>query len=521
MNLTKRWPFLEKAGFDYVDLALAKQLQAPNEAVAALVCYLSLAAREGHLCVRIQEELSPSIAQLLDADLPQLEALIKEGSQSPPQGVVQSGDRFYFQRYWAQETAALTHFRQLKKSVPKIKIDLDPNRLKSHKLLPEQAQAILQAASQSFTIICGGPGTGKTYTAAILLELFLEAIEGPCEVALAAPTGKAAANLQKNMRPGLPAAKTLHSLLGIKRKSKSSAKLSADIILVDECSMIDASLMGQLLAAIKPGARLIFLGDKHQLPPVEAGSLFSDMIAACPDCVVSLKTCMRSELEEIVTFSHKINQGDAASVLQMLQSGHAISRSTSDPLSLDRFPLTEDPIAAMQAFNQFRLLSPLRKGPLGVDQVNRRIFTQLMAKKPRNQPAILPIMLASNESRLELFNGETGILVQHGDLVQEGDYALFPSKQGIRRVPALLLPKYEYAYCLSVHKSQGSEFDTVLLLLPEGSQHFGREVLYTAATRARKSLHIHGSDDVLAATLKTTGSRLSGFSKRFLEESWI
>ncbi len=191
-------------------------------------------------------------------------------------------------------------------------------------------------------------------------------------------------------------------------------------------------------------------------------------------------------------------------------------------LTIDHFNIVEhvdypwkydeqNPKELLEAFQRFRILTPLRKGPYGVETLNRTLVRHYLSKT--DQWFVAPIMLVNNDYRLELWNGEVGILVRRkSEHIQEGDFAIFP-KRG--KVPALLLPKYEYAYCLSVHKSQGSEFDHVLLLMPEGSEVFGRELLYTAATRARKKLEVWGSDEVLEKTINTQSHRLSGISHRF------
>jgi exodeoxyribonuclease V alpha subunit len=170
-----------------------------------------------------------------------------------------------------------------------------------------------------------------------------------------------------------------------------------------------------------------------------------------------------------------------------------------------------EPREMMDAFNRFRILSPLRKGPHGVEAIN-----ELFLKKPSHAA---PIILTKNDRGLELFNGETGVLIRK-DLskphFQEGDYAIFPGDRpdAIKRVPAVLLPPFEYAYCLSVHKSQGSEFDHVLLMLLEGSENFGNQVLYTGVTRAKRKLEIWCSLATLKKTLSHKSQRLSGISER-------
>jgi exodeoxyribonuclease V alpha subunit len=256
------------------------------------------------------------------------------------------------------------------------------------------------------------------------------------------------------------------------------------------------------------------------------------------------------ELKAIIDFAATINRGDSDSVIETLtgsnsNSGisrlslkgeHSHPKAAQQDLIAHISPHFHKPLLnkenhrqLLEAFQHFRLLSPLRKGPFGIDELNRLIYAHFI-KKMRHQPWFCaPIMLTSNDHRLELFNGEVGVLVRHGDgndsgsqHLKEEDFALFLDSSGeqgnaIRKLPALILPKYEYAYCLSVHKSQGSEFDHVLLMLPEGAERFGREVLYTAATRARKRLEVWGSDHVLREATLRQASRLSGVVSRLVD----
>jgi exodeoxyribonuclease V alpha subunit len=166
----------------------------------------------------------------------------------------------------------------------------------------------------------------------------------------------------------------------------------------------------------------------------------------------------------------------------------------------------------------FRLLSPLRHGPFGFDTLNQLIWNAV-SKCLHSDWIAIPIIIISNDHKEELFNGDTGILIRKLPLqpVSSDDYALFQGRNGqrsIRKLPAALLPRYEYAYCLSVHKSQGSEFDHVSLVLPQGASHMGREVLYTAVTRARKQIDIHTTDEILLETIENQALRQSGISTR-------
>lgn len=602
------WPqiqrMLAQKRLSYVDYALAESLLKDypgiGEEVVAFICHLSTSAREGHLCLRIDKEgIFPDPSQswreegeAIDGTSPSAEEwqtlrdlIIRGAAQLPSALLSQVSDTFvpstpiccfrnlfYFQRYWFYETVFLKHFQAIIQRTPTLTLNLD-NACKQvsgleqdKQLLPEQAAAILSACRNGLTVICGGPGTGKTYTAGHLIKVYWESLSllqrQQCVIALAAPTGKAAANLQKSLSQAVASlegfvplqAKTLHALLGIRSniplRDTATKVLPADLIVVDESSMIDLNLMVCLLGSIKPGARLILLGDKHQLPPISAGSLFSDIIAYLSNTeneAIQLKTCLRAELQMIVDFADAINRGNSEEAIHYLQKGDEASgisrlqfgeeessvRTVQESIInyvVSLFPTVkpnnDDPQSILEAFNRFRILSPLRQGPFGVDELNRLILKQQMRKMREDPLFAAPIMVVSNDYRLELFNGEVGVLVRqrvHNDkdepVLQEGDYVLFPNKSDsngpVRKLSALLLPKYEYAYCLSVYKSQGSEFERVLLLMPDGSERFGREALYTAATRARKKLQVWGSDAVLRSTIDRHSCRLSGVANRF------
>lgn len=317
-------------------------------------------------------------------------------------------------------------------------------------LEPEQQEAIRFAAEHAVTLICGGPGTGKSYTAARLVA----ALGGPGEVAVAAPTGKAAANLGRAL--GRPA-QTLHALL-------QKPRLPHDLVVVDEGSMIDAGMMARLLQAVKTGARLVLLGDDDQLPPVEAGNLFADLVALSPVC--RLTRCLRTDLTEIVDKAEAVKQGKI----------------------IETLPL---PSIAELAQLEGTILTPLRRGPYGADALNRQLHAR------RKGP--VPIVVKKNDLKRGLSNGDVGIL--------EGGVARFTEDLS---VPAALLPPYDYAYVLSVHKSQGSEYDRVHVLLPQGSERFGREMLYTAITRARHDVKVYGDPDIAQAVVSKRVLRLSG-----------
>lgn len=532
---------------------LLKTCPQSSEEEACFLCHLSLAAKKGHLCIEANDlNLTPPVAELwageedgellTDTEIDLLTGSILKGAQTLSEKnfpfIRHEEGRFYFPKFWFKENELTEALKKIYRTPPAIEIDNEKicheisQLLEIKTVLPEQAEGLHCAIKQSFTMICGGPGTGKTYTAAILIKMILNLLttqqKADFEVVLAAPTGKAAANLQKSLSASLATlaasgpvkAQTLHSLLGIrqKRKSLGSSYLNADLLVVDESSMIDIELMLALLKKVKPGARLILLGDPDQLPSVEAGTVFSDFIQSRTVQPVYLKKCLRAELQEIVDFSKVIQSGEFDKAIPFFSRG--IKRNEiGDDIKWDllnqaapHFEIdSTDPMEILEAFNRFRILSPLRRGPFGVDAIN-----QWFAKNPKKAA---PITITRSKSDIELFNGETGVLIKKDFTIpyfEEGDCAYFPGNQPgtYKQIPAVLLPPFEYGYCLSVHKSQGSEFDHVLFLLPEKSEVFGKQVLYTGVTRAKKTLEIWGSLETLKKTMKTETRRLSGIPQK-------
>ncbi len=425
-----------------VDFYFAKKM-APHasEPVSQFLADLLKAAREGHLCLPLDKNL----------DLPKhlfTEALVEENG------------RVYLRRNWECEKKFIKYFERLNNQPPAIDI---PDFEISEPLEPEQKQAIFNAVKFSLSLICGGPGTGKTYTAATLIKKFLPYLD----VVVAAPTGKAAANLRGALE-GVCEVMTLHALLRKKR-------VRADLVVVDEASMIDAELMAALFSAIKEGARLVLIGDKNQLPPVESGNFFADL-AEGNACMIELGRCLRAELKEIVDMAQAVKSG----------------------LSIPSLPIPRIEELIEGVFErQACVLTPLRHGPFGVNRLNERLHKEDRIRGGKR----FPIMITVNDSSCDLYNGDVGVLVP------EEECAYFRE----RKVPIYRLPHYEFAYVLSVHKSQGSEYDEVIVLLPEGSEVFGREMLYTAITRAKKRVVIYAAEGIVSQIVAKKERRLSGF----------
>lgn len=436
-----------------------------------LISYLLKTAREGHLCVVLREN------QIFPSCDPSLNELLVEGAKHIDEQLmgdylVRRENRIYLRRNWECEEKFLKNYLRLKNQTPTVPIPQDTleRNLDRELLEVEQKAAIMHAATNGLSVICGGPGTGKTYTAAMLIRHFLPFLKG--EIIVVAPTGKATANLRRWVGENLSRCKiqTLHSFL--------RGDHLADLILVDEGSMVDAELMAELFSSVRNGARLVLFGDRDQLPPVESGNFFSD-IARDKDLGVTLHRCLRVELQGMIQLAECVKKGEVIPSHPLPDLKELIQKIA------DRF---SDP--------RHCVLTPLRRGTFGVNHLNQLLMKEHLKRGGQK----IPIMITKNDPSLELFNGDTGLLSR-----EEG-CAYF----GERRVAEYLLPPYEYAYVLSIHKSQGSEYDEVMILLPKGSEVFGREMLYTAITRARRGVEIFAEESVIEGIVSKHSQRLSG-----------
>lgn len=497
--------------FKPIDLELAAFVlgKGENGDVFQLVAYLTAALRQGYSFIKIGQILDPSPNTLAEEDSPLsaeesavLGSVLLKGMEKLrlecPSALVLEEERLSFELYHSLHKKFKDLYSKHLITPPRISID----QIKLKELIEElqqtgvitfeQGDAIYKGCTQSITLISGGPGTGKTYTAGVLLALFWRLIaEVPCKIVLAAPTGKAAANLQKsfskfaNSLPGLQdvQATTLHALLrlGGKRELKP---LDADLILIDESSMIDTKRMVALMEAVKPGTRIIFMGDPYQLPPVEVGGLFAELIQA--GSAGSLLTkCQRTDLAAIVEMAQAILEGRGDNVILNTQIEPFLEEALAEYTPPENATIEE----LLNFFSKYRILSPVNRGAWGCETINAQLFTKLTREK---QEAIVPIMVTKNDRTLNLNNGDVGILV--------GGSAYFSGVE-VRKIPAIALAEYTLAYCLSVHKSQGSEFDKVLLLWPEGAERFGRPGLYTGVTRAKKRVDLVCAPETFKKTL--------------------
>lgn len=546
------WPllesFLEQGVFCYLDLYFArKMLSFCSEDQALLLATLFCVSRLGHLALdlsHIHQQLrtigmidTSHISELISSALSNLpEALIDRNTQDGSKLLYLDGTHLYLQKYRTQENQILSSLLLLLEN--KKTLYTPPKQL-ADGLNLEQKQAVTLALTHSFSLITGGPGTGKTFTAA---QIILQACaQKESRILLTAPTGKAVAQLENSLQKILPSLSwqsgTLHAILN--KAQKQNTPLLADIILIDESSMIDASLFAELLPLIRMDSHLILIGDQNQLPPVESGSIFADLVEIAPLLqlpLTELKKVLRSDSAVLLQFSQAICSSDTKKAMQLLQEQKIqwidlgstppyekiweLCQKKIPPYSSSTFP---NPHQLIPYIDCFRLLSCMRQGPLGVEALNQFLLKKTFENTPLHNLWVFPILIQRNSPDQDLYNGDSGILVRRKTTtiidkqLVPTDYALFynrQDKQEYRKIDALALPSFEAGYCLSVHKSQGSECDEIVIVLPMGSSVFGREVLYTAVTRARKEICLITSMQTLSETLNHSSYKVSGLKAR-------
>ncbi|MBK6485390.1 MAG: exodeoxyribonuclease V subunit alpha [Gemmatimonadetes bacterium] len=411
-----------------------------------------------------------------------------------------------------------------------------------------------------FSIITGGPGTGKTTRVAeTLLELTQRAPQA--RIALAAPTGKAAARLTESIRQRMDAvaretgqrgempgeARTLHRLLGYSPqtdtfRSNRSDPLDDDLVIVDEASMMDVLMLEALLRALKPGARLMLVGDHNQLASVDAGDVLGALCRSAQsgvpgsplyDSVTWLEKSWRfADHPGIGTLAAAILAGDVSQMLAVcedpampevaIRPSAPTTEALLEPVlpSLQRCLDAPSPHDLLQALDAIRILAPEREGRMGVYSINASVERWLARHGHPVQEQWYhrrPVLVTANDYATGVYNGDVGVVWRDG---ASGRVAVhFRTNDGtIRAIAPSRLPAVETAWAMTVHKAQGSEFDHVLVVVPDGeSRVMSRELLYTAATRARRGVTIVGNPAVLRQAVGRRTGRTSGLGERLRE----
>jgi len=557
--------FSEAGVFEAADVQVAQRLRAlageTDERVALAIALLVRALRGGSVCVDLRAVAGQvGVPELPWPDPEDWMAAVRASRLLGEPPVLRLfADLLYLDRYWLEEEQVCADLLALSVSgamgdVPAFERLFPPG-------YDEQRAAAEIALSQAVTVLTGGPGTGKTTTVARLLALLVgqaELADVPRpRIALAAPTGKAAARLAQavaaeaeNLEPvdrarlaGLRAT-TLHRLLGarpdtsVRFKHNRGNRLPHNVIVVDETSMVSLTMMARLLEAVRPGTRLILVGDPDQLASVEAGAVLADLVeglAARRDVrVAALRTPHRFG-ESIGALAEAIRIGDADDVMDLLRGGgeHIEWIDSDGPADRLREVLVPHALRVRQAavlgaaeeavttLDEHRLLCAHRHGPHGVSHWNRQVERWL--SEETGQPVFSawyvgrPLLVTANDYGLKVYNGDTGVVIA-GQAGEDGLRAVIAGATGTLDFATSRLADIETMHAMTIHKSQGSQVAEVTVLMPlQDSRLLTRELFYTAVTRAKAKVRVVGSEASVRAALTRRAIRATGLRQRLLE----
>ncbi|APZ44015.1 exodeoxyribonuclease V subunit alpha [Acidihalobacter ferrooxydans] len=575
---------------DYHFAALIAELSEESpEGVALAAALVSRQTGAGDVCVRLDawagRVVFDALPELSAPPLAAWRAMLQASpavSDTATAPLVLDGDAVYLARYWTFETRLAAALRERAASwaagVERARLAAGVRRLLGEAAhAADQRSAAALAVLRRLAVISGGPGTGKTRTVAAILALLLDQ-HPPLRIALAAPTGKAAARLAESIQAvkrelpldpaqqaALPeSAQTLHRLLG-SRPGRSQPRhhagnpLHVDLLVIDEASMVDLPLLARAVDALPAHARLVLLGDRDQLASVEAGAVLADICGepGAPRYSADMRAALRETADAeheahgpamppmadsiallrhsyrftagsgIGALAQAINAGDAAAVQAVLAAGWPGVRRVSPAAlaprlderlgaALDALFAAATPGEALARLGRLRILCAVREGPFGVRELNalieRLVRRRLSVDTRKPWYKGRPVMVQDNDYALGLFNGDVGIAWP--DAADELK-VFFESGDGLRAVHPGRMPAHETVYAMTVHKSQGSEFDEVLLILPrQDAPVLTRELLYTAITRARQDVEIWADAHTIDTAVARRVRRASGLYAR-------
>jgi exodeoxyribonuclease V alpha subunit len=523
-------------GAEWYQIYLAEKLTQDfkgDEELYQLLLSILIQNDGGHLRIKLKKDQ----AELLEKYSP-----LVHGDNSPFY-INREGHYIYTRKRWEQENLFISLLEKSLNEKSEPLSDIFTENPEERENQGDQ-QLIISLAKKinrnRIFIITGGPGTGKTTIVANLIKLIRSQEENtgqtPLKISLAAPTGRAAKRVEQSLgklAEGEPA-QTLHKLLGINYKTgepryHKNNPLPSDLIIVDEASMVDLRMMTLLFDGLSVKGHLLLVGDRDQLPSVEAGALLSDFLFDIEkkehklhDRVLILDHVYRSN-RIIIDLARSVIEGRENDVFSILRKSHPEVAYEPIPARADHFykkisllyreerpeGMMEDTAfesdirnweknreqieSWFEYYSRIILLSPARKGLFGTDRINREIRSYL---NPVSQHGI-PIMMTRNDYDLDLFNGDRGIIFSF-----KGEYhAFFPDPY--RFYPLAYLSEWEYSWVQTIHKSQGSEYNHVQLVIPPGVERLlSREILYTGLTRARDKVTLYSQDGIIKTCLK-------------------
>lgn len=521
---------------------------------SGIIYALQQASSEGHTYLPI-DELTKRAAELLNVDPELIDnhymnlAIQRRIVMEEKDGTTQIYSSIYYNM--EANTASLLRQLDVNYDVPDIEIEAAIRKIEkttNMSLDEHQVEAVKEAARNGLLIITGGPGTGKTTTINTIIKYF--EMEG-MDIFLAAPTGRAAKRMSETT--GFEA-RTIHRMLELSRGAEGLAAfernatnpLETDVIIIDEMSMVDISLMYSLLKAVAAGTRLILVGDVNQLPSVGPGSVLKDIIDSdCFHTVKLTKIFRQASTSSIIVNAHKINAGEPVELDNKSRDFFFLKRYDADQIINVTLQLVKEKMPKYVDADEYdiQVLTPMRKGLLGVERLNTILQMYLnppdKRKREKEFRGVIfregdKVMQVKNNYQLEweirtkfglsidsgtgIFNGDTGIIEEINDFAEtmtisfdEGKMVEYSYKD---------LEELEHAYAVTIHKSQGSEYPAVVIPLLTGPQMLlNRNLLYTAVTRAKKCVTIVGNDETFNMMIQNNleAKRYTGLKARLQE----
>jgi exodeoxyribonuclease V alpha subunit len=569
VHVARRLTSLAREDDEQVALAAALAVRGPRlgHVYVDLATIRDTATVDAEEAVDLSALAWPAVAAWIERlERSDLVAVGEQGGATRPLRLV--GTSLYLDRYWREEREVAADLQALGGApADGARDDVLADGLA--RLFPgdadeRQRRAAAAAIEHRFAVVAGGPGTGKTTTVARIVALLADQAEAGGRaaplVALAAPTAVAAARLEEAVHDaaaGLDvsdavraqllamSASTLHRLLGWRPDSQSrfrhhrGNRLPHDVVIVDETSMVSLSQMARLLEAVRPQARLVLVGDPGQLTSIEAGAVLGDIVGPAEDAPDDRGIVVLSRVHRfggaIASVAEAIRRGDADATLQALSG--APDQITWLPVDADSHralkPVHDGAVAAaravieaardgdahraLAALGSFRVLCAHRRGPYGVatwtDRIERWLANEVEGFGAEGQWYVgRPLLVTENDYGLRLYNGDTGVVVA---TATGRVTAAFERRGEVIEFSPTRLAAVDSVYAMTVHKSQGSQFDAAAVLLPDPSSHIlTRELLYTAVTRARERLILAGTEEAVRAAVARPVARASGLRWR-------